>query len=307
MLTNQSLDLLRDAVVLVPLNCDSMRKFPDMLKDQSCTVIPVEIPSNKSHPDQKERWKNEVRRVTQQLERKFRRKVSRQTLELAQRQADQARNSYGQLVAVCAEKEYALPGTVLLFIAHSYLWEGDSERWTARVEALTGKVGTLKKDPRKKPQIMVIGSPIYFPNYKIPFLLESLNMDMAAAINPITLSLQSRRDQEGDTNLLDRIAGRNLMADISPAFVSNDTLFDAMKQLTAEKQINGVILHILKGQIEYDFEMRRYEEYLESKDIPIFRLETDYNYQDLEQLRIRLEAFSEMAAHKMRLAAGRSA
>ena len=28
--------------------------------------------------------------------------------------------------------------------------------------------------------------------------------------------------------------------------------------------------------------------------IPMFRLETDYQYQDIEQLRIRLEAFSEM-------------
>ena len=28
--------------------------------------------------------------------------------------------------------------------------------------------------------------------------------------------------------------------------------------------------------------------------IPVFRLETDYQYQDVEQLRIRMEAFSEM-------------
>ena len=28
--------------------------------------------------------------------------------------------------------------------------------------------------------------------------------------------------------------------------------------------------------------------------IPVFRVETDYQYQDVEQLRIRMEAFSEM-------------
>ena len=51
---------------------------------------------------------------------------------------------------------------------------------------------------------------------------------------------------------------------------------------------------MLKGQIEYDFELGRFEELFEKMEIPVFRLETDYNYQDIEQLRIRLEAFSEV-------------
>ena len=53
---------------------------------------------------------------------------------------------------------------------------------------------------------------------------------------------------------------------------------------------------VLKGQIEYDFELERYEKLFAGYGIPVFRLETDYSYQDIEQLRIRLEAFSEMLA-----------
>ena len=59
-------------------------------------------------------------------------------------------------------------------------------------------------------------------------------------------------------------------------------------------RIEGVIFHILKGQIEYDFELERFEAMLSKHNIPVFRLETDYQYQDVEQLRIRMEAFSEM-------------
>jgi benzoyl-CoA reductase/2-hydroxyglutaryl-CoA dehydratase subunit BcrC/BadD/HgdB len=51
---------------------------------------------------------------------------------------------------------------------------------------------------------------------------------------------------------------------------------------------------VLKGQIEYDFELERLESQCEQRNIPVFRLETDYNQQDVEQLRIRMEAFSEM-------------
>ena len=58
--------------------------------------------------------------------------------------------------------------------------------------------------------------------------------------------------------------------------------------------IEGVVYHVLKGQIEYDFELEKIENMLSQYSIPVFRLETDYQYQDVEQLRIRMEAFSEM-------------
>ena len=45
---------------------------------------------------------------------------------------------------------------------------------------------------------------------------------------------------------------------------------------------------------EYDFELNRYESFFVDRNIPVFRLETDYKYQDIEQIRIRVEAFKEM-------------
>jgi len=64
--------------------------------------------------------------------------------------------------------------------------------------------------------------------------------------------------------------------------------------LAAARQMEGVVYHVLKGQIEQDFELSYYEKLLDKYQIPVFRLETDYQYQDVEQLRIRLEAFAEM-------------
>ena len=51
---------------------------------------------------------------------------------------------------------------------------------------------------------------------------------------------------------------------------------------------------MLKGQIEYDFELPKIEAMASEYDVPVIRLETDYQQQDVEQLRIRLEAFGEM-------------
>ena len=76
-------------------------------------------------------------------------------------------------------------------------------------------------------------------------------------------------------------------------------MFDNVLTRELEYNIDGVIYHVLKGQIEYDFELFRYEDFFMSKGIPVFRLETDYNYNDIEQIRIRVEAFSEMLVQNM--------
>ena len=59
-------------------------------------------------------------------------------------------------------------------------------------------------------------------------------------------------------------------------------------------RIEGVVYHVLRGCLVYDFEYRQIEEDLEKLGIPVIRLETDYNEEDIEQLRIRIEAFIEM-------------
>lgn len=82
--------------------------------------------------------------------------------------------------------------------------------------------------------------------------------------------------------------------DGSDAYPKNETLFSHVTETVISKPIDGVVYQVLKGQIGHDFELERYEAFFAARNIPVFRLETDYNYQDVEQLRIRLEAFREM-------------
>ena len=67
-----------------------------------------------------------------------------------------------------------------------------------------------------------------------------------------------------------------------------------MKQLIKDNDIQGVIYHVLRGCLVYDFEYKRIEEELGKLGIPVIRLESDYNEEDVEQLRIRIEAFIEL-------------
>jgi benzoyl-CoA reductase/2-hydroxyglutaryl-CoA dehydratase subunit BcrC/BadD/HgdB len=62
--------------------------------------------------------------------------------------------------------------------------------------------------------------------------------------------------------------------------------------------IDGIIYYVLKGCIIYDFELIRVEKIMKEKNIPVLRIETDYNPEDIEQLRTRIEAFVEMLGTK---------
>ena len=149
-----------------------------------------------------------------------------------------------------------------------------------------------------RPNVIIMGSPIAFPNYKIPFLVQDVGLTLLDTIDCSVLKqelLHDRVSLNGSCESMIRsIASEWYDKDASSAFVRNNALFDYISRLVHKRDIEGVVYHVLKGQIEYDFELERFETLFSKYNIPVFRLETDYQYQDVEQLRIRLEAFSEM-------------
>lgn len=133
-------------------------------------------------------------------------------------------------------------------------------------------------------------------NYKVPFLIEEAGLEIYMQADCTTLSIYGGRlrkqEQKGN------VTSAFYLSDTSPAYVKNNSLYEQVARIVKEKEIDGIVYHVLKGQIEYDFELGRFEDLFEKMNIPVFRLETDYNYQDVEQLRIRLEAFSEVLTQR---------
>lgn len=59
-------------------------------------------------------------------------------------------------------------------------------------------------------------------------------------------------------------------------------------------KVQCIIYYVLCGCLVYDYEYRVLEEELGKYGIPIIWVESDYNEEDVEQLRIRIEAFIEL-------------
>jgi benzoyl-CoA reductase/2-hydroxyglutaryl-CoA dehydratase subunit BcrC/BadD/HgdB len=162
-----------------------------------------------------------------------------------------------------------------------------------RERAEKGQTVTSKKLPR----ILLTGSPIVFPNMKIPLLIEETGG--IAAADETCMGERGMWDPPVITDnsfdgMMRALANRSLRPCPCPTFADNNQRLFRLRQLIRENQIQGVIYHVLRGCLVYDFEYRRIEEELGRLGIPVIRLESDYNEEDVEQLRIRIEAFIEL-------------
>ena len=194
-----------------------------------------------------------------------------------------------------------------MLLANQCLYFADDiDEWGARIAALREELEQLCRRyafPKKdRPRVMILGSPVVFPNLKVPQLITSAGMELSAVADSLSLEASVAVPKTGAfvsaDALLQQIAQTHLKMIASGARVSNEGLYSYFRHLVRQLHPDGIVCHILKGQIEYDFELPRIEKAAEELDIPVFRLETDYQYQDMEQLRIRMEAFSEMLTQR---------
>lgn len=281
----------KHALILIPLVGDSSRKLAYILKTMGLNVHMFYFPPVKNADSIKE-WKRQYENCRFVVARHLKKPLTEYMLKKSKETIRQAKLKIHDFLEA---SEGVLSGSCRMFILSSYYCAGNFSEWCSQLEYLTARVQKEKQThPGRynkgsgKSRILLLGSPVYFPNYKIPFLIEDTGMEIGLQADYTMLQIEENQGWEGDSETV------FYTSDVSPAYVKNDFLYKMVVNMVLEQRIDGVVYHVLKGQIEYDFELGRFEELFEKLNIPVFRLETDYNYQDIEQLRIRLEAFSEI-------------
>lgn len=283
-------DMRDSALVVVPCASDAQRKVSYLLEARGWKVVTVWIPavhSEASHRVYLSELEHAVRAICRHLGRRY----SAAGLDRAAKRYASVRASIRAFTAAAQP----MPGPLRMAVLDSFYMTRDLEEWQEKLDALTAALSSGGTAPQSRPRVLLAGSPIYVPNYKIPFLLLGAGLEICAYVDSNTALLE--RDLSGKTTL-ETLAEYYFDQNVSAAFVNNVALHDAIAAQVEQTHPDGVIWHVLKGQIEYDFELARNEAGLEARDLPVIRLETDYQDQDVEQLRIRMEAFAELLAQK---------
>jgi len=289
-------DLARDALILLPIVSDSTRKLAYLLRRKGIKVHTVDIPPVKDEfafP----KYERQLELCVEALSAHTKKRLTRRALRGAAGLVAQAHDEMRRFLRLAEEHPTLLPDSWCMLIGFSYYCTSDLAQWTEILARLNDRIEESHtcKPSRVNGSILLMGSPIYFPNYKIPFLLQDVGLHIAAHMDYTTQRTKTAPTIEETAHItLPELVKRFYQADCSRSYAKNVQLQTAASELLDSQKVDGVVYCVLKGQIEYDFELERLEPLCEQRNIPVFRLETDYNQQDVEQLRIRMEAFSEM-------------
>ena len=286
----------RDALILLPIVSDSTRKLAYLLRREGLKVHTLDIPPAKDE-SAFPKYERQLELCVKAISAHTRKRLTRCALRSAASLVAQAHDELRRFLQLTEERPALLSSPWRMLICFSYYCAPALPHWTELLAGLNDKIEANHscRPSRTSANVLLMGSPIYFPNYKIPFLLQNVGLHISAHLDYTMQRAKTASQIEETANItLSGLSRRLYQADCSGSYAKNRTLQTAASELLDSRRIDGVVYCVLKGQIEYDFELERLEMFCGERNIPVFRLETDYNQQDVEQLRIRMEAFSEM-------------
>ncbi|MCX6013031.1 MAG: 2-hydroxyacyl-CoA dehydratase family protein, partial [Chloroflexi bacterium] len=150
--------------------------------------------------------------------------------------------------------------------------------------------------PANAPRILISGSPMAIPNWKLHYILESLGAIVVCEESCTGTRMFSDLVDENNSTIdsqLKALANRYMQIHCA-CFTPNTERLDDIVRLAKEYRADGVVHYNLQFCQTYSTEASNVQKRLEKEGIPLLRIETDYGTGDSGQLRTRLEAFLEL-------------
>ncbi len=289
-------------LAIVPMSCDCKKKMAEKLVKYT-KVLPLHIPSVKNEQNFKQLiplYKDAIKHIENETGKKITESSLRKAINLTKSINREAR----KLMDFKKKLDTVITGSQAMAIVNAYQYI-DREEYLSILKTINKslKVKVKKKETmkRNKPRILLTGSPIVFPNYKLPYSIEELGAIIVAdetcagdrMLNDPVLVID--KTYEG---MVRALVVKSILPCTCPTFSSNKERIYRLKQMIKDYQVDGILYNVLRGCIPYDFEQKAVEQLSKELEIPIISIETDYNTEDTEQIKIRLEAFVEMIKMK---------
>jgi benzoyl-CoA reductase/2-hydroxyglutaryl-CoA dehydratase subunit BcrC/BadD/HgdB len=288
-------------VLVCPSSCDMKTKKADFLENL-VPVWRVEVPRYRDEPWIQHAWQNEVDSLRSRLETLTGHKVTRNSLRRAIELAQDSRAIFHRLHELRRHRPSLISGRDAMMVTQ-VTWYDDLERWAMKTGELCGELeqridSKVAVAEPEAPRIMLAGSPIIWPNWKLPNLIEGsgavIVCDELCTGDQGGLSDSVNVNEWTMKGMLAGIADRYLLPVTCPFFTPNDKRIDKIVRMVRDFAVDGVVYHQLRGCYVHKIEFSRIRAALKDLGIPVLGIETDYTHEDLGQLRTRIEAFLEM-------------
>ncbi len=150
--------------------------------------------------------------------------------------------------------------------------------------------------PSDAPRILVTGTPMALPNWKLHHLIETSGAVVVCEESCTGTRYFEELADENKTDLNGQImalADRYMKTNCA-CFTPNQARMEDIVRYVKDYKADGVIDYTLQFCGIYSTESYLLRETLRNEGIPFLHIETDYSEQDSEQLRTRIEAFIEI-------------
>jgi len=284
---------LLDAAV-VPTSCDWKVQAVGRLAD-CLPVIRVQLPRSAESRALSEQFVRLGRDLEQIADFSLTATGFRQALEVTAR----ARAAHRQLDDLRRRPLPPLSGCEAMLIADTYGY-GDIEGWTAACEQLAASLAAAEPPAwlgraEPLPRIALSGSPAIWPDYKVPYLVESSG---GVVVGDDFCSRRSRLRAPDVTpgslrDMLSALARRAVEPCTCGTIAKASVRRQALLRLIGDLDADGVICHYLRGCVPVAAGEAAVASALRDAGVPSLTIETDASQEDIEGLRTRIEAFVE--------------
>jgi benzoyl-CoA reductase/2-hydroxyglutaryl-CoA dehydratase subunit BcrC/BadD/HgdB len=299
-LSEADLYLTMADIIIAPASCDGKVKLGEILEDY-LPVIMMNLPRVKTGDTTAKLWIEEVLYMMRELSRLTGVEVTTDRLKEAIEVYNRGHSALARIDRIRRGARSPIWGRDALLAAQMALVD-DIERWTGKMEALAteleGRVGSGQwVGEGDEARILLAGSPILWPNWKVPNIIEeSGGLIVADELctgdrvlgDPVVTDEGTLRD------MVRAVAERYFFPCTCPCFSPNDERESRMLNLVREHDLEGVVYHALRGCHLGLLESTRLELALRRAGVPLLKIESEYDEGDVEQIRTRVEAFVEM-------------
>ena len=166
-------EMARDALILLPIVSDSTRKLAYLLRREGLNVRTLDIPPVKDESAAL-KYERQLELCVEAISAHTRKRFTRRALRNAASLVAQAHDELRRFLRLTEKRPTLLSAPWRMLICFSYYCAHDLPQWTELLARLNDNVEAshTRRPSHASGNVILMGSPIYFPNYKIPFLLQ---------------------------------------------------------------------------------------------------------------------------------------
>ena len=277
--------------------CDAKKKTWELL-DRMVPTYVMEIPQMKNKRD-RTLWLEEVHDFKAKVEEVCGNKISAEDLAGAIKVINDKRRALQRLTRLRANHPAPVSGKDALLIEQIAFYD-EPVRFAQKVnelcDELEARIGNGQGAvAANAPRVMVSGTPMALPNWKVHNLLETAGAVVVNEESCIGSRYFKDLIDENSPNLdrqLEVLTDRYMQIDCS-CFTPNDERIHQVLKEYKESNAQGILHYSLQFCHTYNIEEIKIREACDKEGIPYLSIESDYSPEDVGQLQTRIEAFLE--------------